>query len=108
MKASIRDRLEATRDRFEEVSGLLADPDIIGNQNRFRDLSKEYARLEPVITLFRRYEKLAGDVAAAEEMANDRDPDVREMGREELDVLRDELVALFRGRSVGTGETGQK
>jgi len=87
MKSSIVEKLEHTRDRFEEIAGLLADPDVIGDQNRFRDLSREYARLEPVVALFRRYESLGDDIAAATEMAADRDADIRDMGEEELRSL---------------------
>ena len=87
MKNTIKTRLETTRERFEEVAGLLADPDTIADQNRFRDLSREYARLEPVVGLFRQYEKLLADIAAAREMADDSDPAIREMGREELETL---------------------
>jgi len=87
VKESIRFKLESVSDRFEEIAGLLSDPDVIGDQNQFRDLSKEYARVEPVVNLFREYENLTGDVAAAEEMASDADKEVREMGREELEEL---------------------
>ncbi len=89
MKDSIRLKLETVRDRFEEIAGLLADPDVIGDQNRFRDLSKEYARVEPVVQAFQRYEGLLGDIAAAEEMARDDDAEVREMGQEELASLEE-------------------
>jgi len=87
VKTSIRNNLEHTRDRFEELSGLLSDPETIANQNRFRDLSKEYARLEPVVGLFRRYEALEADIAAAREMAADSDADIRAMGEDELETL---------------------
>jgi peptide chain release factor 1 len=87
VKESIRFKLESVSDRFEEIAGLLADPDVIGNQNQFRELSKEYSRVEPVVKLFREYEALSGDIAAAEEMANDDDPETREMGRDELSEL---------------------
>ena len=87
MKESIRFKLESVSDRFEEIAGLLADPDVIADQNQFRDLSKEYSRVEPVVALFREYQALLDDVAAAEEMANDKDDDVREMGQEELASL---------------------
>jgi peptide chain release factor 1 len=95
MKDSIRSKLETVRDRFEEISALLSEPDIIGNQNRFRDLSREYARVEPVVGLFRRYEALGRDLAAAEEMTNDGDPELRAMGeeeREELAAQREDLL----------------
>jgi peptide chain release factor 1 len=95
MKESIKIRLETVRDRFEELSALLSDPEIIGDQNQFRDLSREYSKLEPVVGLFRRYESVNEDIVAAEEMASDADDEIREMGQEELASLtegRDELL----------------
>ena len=95
MKESIKNRLETVRERFEEVSGLLSDPDVIGDQNQFRDLSREYAKLEPVVGMFRQYESMNEDIAAAEEMVGDSDDAIRKMGQEELTTLtegRDELV----------------
>ena len=89
MKESIRHKLESVRDRFEELAGLLANPEVIGNQNRFRDLSKEYSRIEPIVKLFSDYESIDRDIAAAEEMAADKDEDVRQMGEEELAVLQE-------------------
>ena len=89
MKESIRHKLESVRDRFEELAGLLADPEVIGNQNRFRDLSKEYSRIEPIVKLFSDYESIDRDIAAAEEMAADKDEDVRQMGEEELATLQE-------------------
>jgi peptide chain release factor 1 len=87
MKDSIRLKLESVRDRFEEIAGLLADPDVIADQNKFRDLSKEYSRVEPVVQSFQKYEGILADISAAEEMANDADEDVRQMGQEELEGL---------------------
>lgn len=95
MKSSIRNRLETVRERFEELAGLLSDPDVISDQNQFRDLSREYSKLEPVVGLFQKYESVDEDIAAAQEMANDADDDIRKMGQEELESLtegRDELL----------------
>ncbi len=89
MKDSIRHKLESVRDRFEELAGLLADPEVIGNQNQFRDLSREYSRVEPIVKLFSDYESIDADIAAAEEMAADADEEVRQMGEEELATLQD-------------------
>ena len=90
MKESIRHKLESVRDRFEELAGLLADPDVIGDQNQFRDLSKEYSRVEPIVKLFSDYESIDQDIAAAEEMAADKDDEVRQMGEEELATLQEQ------------------
>ncbi len=95
MKESIRHKLESVRDRFEEIAGLLSDPDIIADQNKFRDLSREYARVEPVVQSFQRYEGILGDIAAAEEMAGDSDDDVRQMGQEELEALEERREQLL-------------
>ncbi|MDX1403432.1 MAG: peptide chain release factor 1 [Woeseiaceae bacterium] len=94
MKESIHNKLEATRDRFQEIEGLIADPGVIADQNRFRELSKEYARLEPVIGLFGRYQALQDDITAAAEMANDSDRDIRKMGEDELELLEEQREAL--------------
>ncbi len=95
MKSTIKNRLESVRDRFEEVSGLLSDPDIIGDQTQFRDLSREYSKLEPVVGMFRKYESMDEDIISAKEMADDSDDDIRSMAQEELASLteaRDELL----------------
>ena len=95
MKESIRFKLESVRDRFEEIAGLLADPDVIADQNQFRNLSKEYARVEPVVQSFQQYEGILDDIAAAEEMANDADEEIREMGQEELAGLEERREQLL-------------
>ncbi len=95
MKESIRFKLESVSDRLEEIAGLLADPDVIGDQNQFRELSKEYSRVEPVVNLFRDFEALTEDIAAAKEMANDADDEIREMGREELEGLTERQQVIL-------------
>ena len=66
------------------MGALLSDPDIIGDQNRFRDLSKEYAELEPVVTCYRSYQEVINDIEAAKLLLKDSDPDMRNMAQEEL------------------------
>ena len=95
MKDTIRHRLEQSRDRFEELAGLLADPDVIGDQSQFRDLSREYSRLEPVIRLFEQYDTIVADIAAAEEMLQDDDESIREMGQEELQGLQEQRETIL-------------
>jgi len=95
MKDSIRFKLESVCDRFEEISGLLSDPGVIADQNQFRDLSKEYSRVEPIVKLFGEFESIDEDIVSAQEMADDADSDIRDMGQEELQSLnmrRDELL----------------
>ncbi|MGY6214789.1 peptide chain release factor 1 [Methylolobus aquaticus] len=94
MKASIQTRLESLSDRFDEITALLTDPEVQGDQDRFRSMSREYAQLNPVITCFRAYRDALDAVVYAESLQQDPDPDVRAMAREELDDAqnkRDEL-----------------
>ncbi len=95
MKESIRLKLESVVDRFEEIAGLLADPDVIADQDQFRQLSKEYSRVEPVVENFKQYQSLLDDITAAEEMARDDDPEVREMGEDELGGLTERRDAML-------------
>ena len=87
MKDSIRRRLERTAERFEEVGALLADPEVIGKQSRFRDLSMEYARLEPVAARFNEFRRLEAERTAAAEMAAGADAEMRALAEEELREL---------------------
>ena len=88
MKTSIQTKLETISDRLEEISALLADPDVMNDQNQFRDLSKEYAQIEPVVQCFKQYQQNQDDLSEAEAMLKDDDPDMREMGAEELKNTR--------------------
>jgi peptide chain release factor 1 len=94
LKDSIRSKLESVSERFEEIAGLLADPDVIADQDQFRNLSKEYARVEPVVKLFNEFEALSEEISSTEEMVNDDDPDIRQMGEEELGPLSERREAL--------------
>lgn len=87
MKDSIRLKLESVRERFEELEGLLAVPEVIADQNQYRELSQEYSRLGPVVKLFADFEALAADIVAAREMTADADPEIKEMGQDELQDL---------------------
>ena len=86
MKVSIIDKLYALQDRHQELEGLMSEPDIISDQNQFRELSQEYAQLEPVIICFREFNSVQDDLASAEEMLKESDTDMREMGVEEQKI----------------------
>lgn len=94
MKASILAKLESLAERYEEVQHLLGTPEIISEQNKFRALSKEYAQLEEVIKCFTAFKQAKEDLAAAQEMANEDDPDMREMAQEEVAQAEQSIVAL--------------
>jgi len=94
MQASLNGKLEKLMERFEEVSGLLSDPDIIAEQKRFRSLSKEYAELEAVVKAFREYQATEQELESARALLDDSDAEMREMGAEEARRAQQRLQQL--------------
>ncbi|WP_010446493.1 peptide chain release factor 1 [Vibrio rotiferianus] len=94
MKASILTKLETLVERYEEVQHLLGDPDVIGNQDKFRALSKEYSQLEEVTKCFQAYQQAQDDLVAAEDMANEDDEEMREMAQEEIKEAKEAIERL--------------
>ena len=84
MKESIKHKLEALAERFEEVGALLNEASVINDNNRYRELSKEYAQLEPVAQAFQGYQALLQDIADNEALAQEEDPEMRALAQEEL------------------------
>ena len=94
MKESVVRKLEHLVERFEEVQALLGDPDVIGNQDKFRNLSKEFSQLEGVVDGFNAYQKAQEDLASAQEMMNEDDAEMREMAQEEYKEAKAEIERL--------------
>jgi len=93
MKDTIRNRLEKMTDRFEEVGRLLAAPETSGGSQQFRDLSMEYARLQPLAERFGAFRGLEADLAAAREMSSDPDQGMRALGEEEVARVQERIDA---------------
>ena len=94
MKASLLNKLDALQDRFEELTALLGDAEVISNQNHFRAYSKEYAEVEPVVSAYRQLRKVQGDLEGAQALLKDSDPDMREMAEDEVAEAKRQLVEL--------------
>ena len=83
MKESLENKLLSMVERFEEVGRLLSDAGVIAEQSKFRELAKEYARLQPLAERYRQYESTIRDLQAAEEMTADSDEEIRQLGHDE-------------------------
>lgn len=94
MKASLVNRLDRLQERFEELTALLGDAQVINDQNKYRDYSKEYAEVEPVVQQFQAWRKTRSDLEEAQALLKDSDPDVREMAAEEVAECRESLEAI--------------
>lgn len=94
MKDSIRQKLENVSARHEEIAMLLGQAEVIANQNQFRDLSREYAHLEPAVDNYQKFRAAEADLEAAREMAQDSDTDMRAMAEEEIDSAKHTIESL--------------
>ncbi len=94
MKTSVRDKLEHLCSRHQEIAALLSDPETIGNQNRFRALSQEYAQLTPVTDQFASWEAAQRALAGARELLHDGDAEMRSMAAEEVDAAEQRVEDL--------------
>ena len=91
----ILQKLDGLTARFEEVSTLITDPEVIADRNRFVRLTKEYKGLEELLSAKRDYEQLLANLDEARSIVmNDDDPDLKEMAREEIAAGEARLPAL--------------
>jgi peptide chain release factor 1 len=81
---SLQRKLETIVERAEEVSALLADPAVIADNDRFRELSVEYAQINPVVCCFEALQKTREEEQSAQDMLRDPDPELRDMASIEL------------------------
>ena len=94
MKETLRQRLDSFTERFEELAMLLSDPEVINNQQRFRDYSREYAELEELVAAWQRYRDIETNMDEAEQLSRDSDADMRELAELELSEGRERLAEL--------------
>ena len=82
MKSSLADKLARADERLEELDALLSQPEIAGDMDRYRKLTREHADLTPVVALYRTYKQVEVDQQSARDML--ADPDMRELAEAEL------------------------
>ncbi len=92
LKQSIITKLQTLVERFEEVEALLGDPQVANDQNRFKELNKEYAQLDVIVKAFKDYQTQQSDLTEMEEMLNGDDPELKEMAMEEIDGVKEALA----------------
>ena len=94
MKESLQEKLEKLSARQEEIYALLAVPEIINDQNRYRDLNKEAAEIGPIVTCFKDYRSNRQALDNARAMLKDSDREIRDLAAEEMEASRQRLEAL--------------
>jgi peptide chain release factor 1 len=94
MHQTIEKKLEILANRYHELSRMLSDAVVIADTNKFRDLSKEYAQIEPTVKLYEQYLMENKNLAEAEEMLLACEDEMREMVVDEIKGLKDRLEKL--------------
>ena len=94
------EKLEAVEKRYEELTKLIADPEVISNQSEWQKLMKEHASIEDIVIKFREYKKVKQNMEEAEELM--QDPEMKELAeteyysaKEELPKIEEELKILL-------------
>ena len=94
------DQLEAIRERFNEVSQQIVQPEAVSDQKRFMKLSKEYKDLEKIVAQYQAYTQLLEEIENAKQIvATEKDEDFRDLAKSELDELlprREELEEVLK------------
>jgi peptide chain release factor 1 len=89
------DKLDAIVDRFEEVGRQMVAEDAMADMKKFSALSKEYKELEKIVSAYQQYKKILADTDSAKKvLETEKDPDFREMAKEELDLLNTAQEAM--------------
>ena len=92
---NILDKLDGLVSRFEEVSTLITDPNVIGDQKRYVKLTKEYKDLEDILKARKAYiQALENQKEAKNILTNEQDADLKEMAREMLNEAETKIPAL--------------
>ncbi len=87
-------KLDEVETRFEEINLLLQDPSVATNQDRYKKLMQEFAEQEAVVKDYRKYKKLKSDLEASKEiLRTESDSDIRDMAKQEINELEQEIVA---------------
>ena len=93
--SSILDRLEGLVSRFEEVSTLITDPNVITDQRRFVKLTKEYKELEDILNARKEYISLLNGISEAKAILDtEQDADMRALAKEELETCTERIPHL--------------
>ncbi len=82
------DKLEAIKVRFDEVSKLIVDPNIIADMKKYVKLNKEYKDLESIVFVYNKYKNIISNIDSAKEiLAEENDIELKEMAKSEIDLF---------------------
>jgi peptide chain release factor 1 len=95
MKQSLQDKLTKLQYRVEEVSLLLSKPEVMQDQNSFRELSREFSELEPIVNCYKKHKEISIQFDDMKQMQQqEKDAEMLAMAQEEIQILEKSLTDL--------------
>ena len=90
------EKLEAVEKRFEELTQKISDPNVIANQNEWREFMKEHAELEPIVEKYREYKKVEKQYNDAKELVDDSttEKDLKDLAEMEMLEAKEKLPQI--------------
>jgi peptide chain release factor 1 len=88
------ERLNNIEARYDEITQLLMQQEVVTDIKRLTELSKEQSQLEPIVTLYREYKDIQETIADLKEMAHEDDPEIVQMAKQELAELKPRLPEI--------------
>ena len=88
------DRLEAIKARFDQLGVALTNPEIVSNNRKFAEVSKEYRGLEKIVNAYSSYRKLLDDISFYKEAISGDDEEMRELAKIETPALEEQKTVL--------------
>ena len=87
-------KIKEIEDRYGELEGQLSNPDVIRDQEVYREYAKEHSMLTPIITTYRKYGSVQDEIENNRSLLNDPDPEMRKLAKEEIESLISNLEKL--------------
>ena len=87
-------KIREIEDRYKQLEGDLARPEIIRDQKVYQKYAKEHSQLTPIITTFRKYKSVQEEMENNRPLLDDPDPEMKNLVREEMDSLKASLSEL--------------
>lgn len=89
------DKLQALKDRFEEVGQLIVLPESMADMSKYAKLTKEYKDLEKIVAVYDEYKLVLQNITSSKELLDkEKDPDFRDMAKAEIEELKDRKEVL--------------
>ena len=96
LSKSISSKLEELKNRFEEISILLSDPEVVADREKFTQLSKEFSELEPIVICYEKIQTMASEISDNQSLIQDAscENELRALAQEEIKVCESKLETL--------------